>query len=294
MKRITSFGMGVLSLLGCGGTVETGAGGAGTTGTTSTTTTSTTTTTTTTTSTSSSSSSGSCDASNCSAPFVCCAGACVNPDNDILNCGKCGTVCSGGSPYCDHGTCGTPPCTTPQLCGAGGTCCGNVCCKPGELCCDVPGPIAAGPVCQPPDPMTMTCDKGCPLCVCASPETPIATPDGDRAIADLRPGDLVYSVEGEAVVAVPIARVNRAPVQHHQVVRVALANGRVLSVSAPHPTADGRTFGDLRAGDALDGTLVLSAELVPYAFTHTYDILPASSTGAYYAGGALIGSTLTP
>src|SRR6185369_2077370 len=99
----------------------------------------------------------------------------------------------------------------------------------------------------------------------ASPDTPIATPLGDRPIAELAPGDLVFSVDHDAVVAVPIARVNRAPVRDHHVVRVALANGAVLQISARHPTADGRTFGDLHAGDALDGVRIVVVELVPYA-----------------------------
>lgn len=94
------------------------------------------------------------------------------------------------------------------------------------------------------------------------------------------------------MVAVPIARVNRAPVQNHHVVRVSLASGVVLEISPRHPTADGRTFADLHAGDALDGVRVTAAELVPYGHPFTYDILPASRTGTYYAGGALIGSTL--
>src|SRR4051812_37595612 len=38
------------------------------------------------------------------------------------------------------------------------------------------------------------------LCDCASPDTPIATPTGERAIASLRTGDLVYSVHGMQVV----------------------------------------------------------------------------------------------
>lgn len=227
-------------------------------------------------------------------PFICCGDVCVNPGNDILNCGECGKQCLGGSPYCDNGTCGKPPCTTPQQCGPAGTCCGDTCCKPGEICCDVPGPVSSGPKCQLPNPETMTCDKGCVGCVCASPDTPIATPLGDRPIADLRPGDLVYTVDHEAVVAAPIVKVNRAPVNGHSVVRVALASGAVLSISAPHPTADGRTFGDLRAGDTLDGITIVSVARVPYAHPFTHDVLPASSTGAYYAGGALIGSTLQP
>ena len=33
-------------------------------------------------------------------------------------------------------------------------------------------------------------------------------------------------------------------------------------------------------------------ETVPYSYTETYDILPASARGAYFAAGMLIGSTL--
>jgi hypothetical protein len=32
--------------------------------------------------------------------------------------------------------------------------------------------------------------------------------------------------------------------------------------------------------------------VIPYEHAFTYDILPASETGTYYAAGALIGSTL--
>jgi hypothetical protein len=148
--------------------------------------------------------------------------------------------------------------------------------------------------CQDPNPMTGSCDPGCPSCLCASPNTPIATPSGDRPIADLAVGDLVYSVEHGAVVAVPVLRTSKTPAHHHRVVRVRLASGVVLEVSPRHPTADGRTFGDLRTGGSLDGQVIMSAELVPYAHPFTYDILPASQTNAYYAGGALIGTTLAP
>jgi hypothetical protein len=128
--------------------------------------------------------------------------------------------------------------------------------------------------------------------VCASPDTPIATPLGERSIADLRAGDLVYTVEGEAIVAAPILHVGRTPVTHHQVVRVVLEGGRTLEISAGHPTADGRTFGDLRTGAKLDGARIESAESVPYRHEYTFDILPASSSGDYFAAGLRIGSTL--
>lgn len=134
---------------------------------------------------------------------------------------------------------------------------------------------------------------GCaPLCVCASPETPIATPDGDRPIASLRVGDLVYSVEDDAVVVVPIVQTRQNPVEDHQVVHVTLESGVTLAISGLHPTADGRAFSDLRAGDELDGASILGVEVVAYPHRYTYDILPGTETGTYYAGGVLIGSTL--
>jgi len=128
---------------------------------------------------------------------------------------------------------------------------------------------------------------------CAAPDTPIATPSGDRPIASLREGDLVYSVHRQRIVVVPIAVVHRAPVgDDHKVVRVTFANGTVLRISPGHPTADGRLFADLRAGDRLDHERIVDVELVAYDQPFTHDILPASDTGAYFAGGALIGSTL--
>jgi hypothetical protein len=74
--------------------------------------------------------------------------------------------------------------------------------------------------------------------------------------------------------------------------RIGLDNGAILEISEKHPTADGRAFAALSVGTLLDGIAVVSSELVPYAHPLTYDILPASETGAYFAGGALIGSTL--
>jgi hypothetical protein len=228
----------------------------------------------------------------CGLGFVCCGGECVNPQNDILNCGGCGMKCGGPHPYCDNGKCGVAPCTT-TACTGTDFCCDTQCCSAGELCCAV----QAGPTqikCQAPNPMMGSCDPGCPSCLCASPDTPIATPSGERPITELAAGDRVYSVDRGAVVAVPVLRTSRTPAHHHHVVRVLLASGVVLEVSPRHPTADGRTFGDLRAGGVLDGHDILSAELVPYAHPFTYDILPASETRAYYAGGVLIGTTLVP
>jgi hypothetical protein len=146
--------------------------------------------------------------------------------------------------------------------------------------------------CVTPDQTTGNCPKGNPLAVCASPETPIATPDGPRAIASLRVGDHVLSVDHGRIVDVPLVDVGQREAHQHRVMRVELASGAVLEISAPHPTADGRTFGMLRAGDTLSGERVVRATSVPYTADHTYDILPASDSGTYFAFGVLIGSTL--
>ena len=130
--------------------------------------------------------------------------------------------------------------------------------------------------------------------MCASPDTPVATPAGERPIASLQPGDLVYSVDHAALAVVPITRVNRVPVFHHRVVRLRLSNGRTLEVSGTHPLGDGRFLSELRGGAVLDGVRVVAVEEVPYAYEFTYDILPSSSSGSYFAAGIELRSTLGP
>jgi hypothetical protein len=223
--------------------------------------------------------------------FSCCGGFCVNTKNDILNCGGCNLPCPGGQPYCANGTCGAPPCSlVGAQCIQGQFCCAGSCCATGQLCCSVTqGPSFTGCF----DPVNGTCPTGCASCVCTAPTTPIATPSGERPIADLRAGDLVYSIDRGRLAVVPIARVHREPVTSaHHMVELRLAHGAVLLVSPSHPTADGRLFGDLAAGDRLDGVAVTGARVVGYDQPYTFDILPASDTGAYFAGGVLIGSTL--
>jgi len=129
--------------------------------------------------------------------------------------------------------------------------------------------------------------------VCASPDTLIATPSGERRIDALLPGDLVYSEHHGMLRPVPLRSVSRTPVFDHRVARVTLATGRILEISPGHPTADGRFFSDLRAGDVLDGVTITDVSLVPFVHAFTHDILPDSDTGTYVAGGALIGSTLS-
>jgi hypothetical protein len=128
--------------------------------------------------------------------------------------------------------------------------------------------------------------------MCAAPNTPIATPNGDRAIAELSPGDLVYSVDGEAIRAVPIVRINRTPVVDHRVLHVTFDNGRSIDMTAGHPLADGRPLSALRPGSELMGGIVVAVTSIPYTHDATYDILPLSTSEAYFASDVLIGSTL--
>jgi hypothetical protein len=197
--------------------------------------------------------------------------------------------CAGGSewPLCQpidppQWACAAPPSGCPTVAPQAG----STCSTPGASC---------GPDCTLP----ITCTDGiwqwgniqCPIC--AAPDTPIATPSGERPIASLRAGDLVYSVDHDAIVAVPLLQVGHTPVTGHHVLRLLLDDGRVLEISPRHPTGDGRLLGDLLAGARLDPTHTLAAsELVPYQHEATFDILPASSTGTYFAAGAWLGSTL--
>jgi hypothetical protein len=143
------------------------------------------------------------------------------------------------------------------------------------------------------DPVDGTCPTGCAACVCAAPSTPIATPQGERPIADLKVGDWVYSVDHGQIRPVPIKRINRQHVSpSHTMVNLRLASGRTLLVSPLHPTADGRTFRDLARGALLDGVAIVEARMVAYDQPFTYDILPDSDSGAYFAASVLIGSTL--
>jgi hypothetical protein len=234
---------------------------------------------------------GSGGCGNCD--WDCCGATCVNTGNDVLNCGSCGNACA-PEESCNEGVCGERPCDGSKSCEGGQFCCGASCCDEGMLCCVIPGPVAPSlPACSEPN-SNGTCALGCRTCKCASPDTPIATPTGDVPIAELQIGDLVYSVDRDAIVAVPIVQLHRQPARGHAVPRLFLENRQTLEISAGHPTADGRTFGDLGSGDRLGGIRIKWVLQVPYRFDFTYDILPASSTGTYFAAGAWIGSTLAP
>jgi hypothetical protein len=137
-----------------------------------------------------------------------------------------------------------------------------------------------------------TCPPGCTGCKCNPEGTLIAGPAGNRRIETLVEGDLVYSMDRGRLATVGIRRVQRVAVHDHIMVRVVLAGGTVLRESPLHPTADGRTFAQLAPGETLDGLRIVETSLVPYSGSATWDLLPDSDSGTYFAGGVLIGSTL--
>ena len=132
----------------------------------------------------------------------------------------------------------------------------------------------------------------CPICLAA--DTLIDTPSGPVPVQSLRVGMAVWTVDGAgARVAAPLIRVTKTVVPAaHRVVHLVLQDGRALWASPGHPTADGRSLGQLRVGDSLDGAIILSAGRVAYTSSATYDLLPAGETGFYWANGILIASTL--
>jgi hypothetical protein len=133
----------------------------------------------------------------------------------------------------------------------------------------------------------------CPICLARG--TRIDTPAGPVEVERLRDGDTVWTVdlEGRRVAGVVVALGAMSAPVGHRVVHLVLADAREVWVSPGHPTADGRRVGDLRPGDELDGARVVSAELEAYRGGATFDLLPAGATGAYWANGILIGSTLS-
>ncbi len=132
----------------------------------------------------------------------------------------------------------------------------------------------------------------CPICLARG--TRIATPNGDVPVEELQPGDPVWTADasGRRVAAVVLATGSTPVPPTHLLVRLALADGRVVAASPGHPLPDGRRVGSLRPGDTVDGSTVVSAERIPDADARTFDLLPSGPTGAYWANGILVASTL--
>jgi hypothetical protein len=134
----------------------------------------------------------------------------------------------------------------------------------------------------------------CPICLAA--DTKIATPDGDKPVTDLKAGMQVWTLSADGSrVSAPIVNIGNTPTSAGQsIVNLTLEDRRNVSVSSGHPLIEGGTVADLKAGDPYDGSTVRSIESVPYESEATYDLLPEGATGAYWANGILLRSTLGP
>ena len=132
----------------------------------------------------------------------------------------------------------------------------------------------------------------CPICLAAG--TRIETPAGPVPVEALRGEMIVWTVDawGNRVPAPVLQTARTRPPPGHTVIRLRLSDGRTVTASPGHPTADARPLGLLRVGDQLDGAAVSSAEGIPYDGEYVYDLLPAGATGRYWADGVLLGSTL--
>ncbi|MBI2829695.1 MAG: Hint domain-containing protein [Chloroflexi bacterium] len=131
----------------------------------------------------------------------------------------------------------------------------------------------------------------CPICLTEG--TLIDTPEGPVPVEELRPGMSVWTLNdsGERVAAEVLKTAVTPVPMAFQVIKISLDDGRSITASAGHPTAEGRVLGDYRVGDKLDGGLIIAVDTVAYAGA-TYDILPAGMTGLYWANGILLRSTL--
>ena len=138
---------------------------------------------------------------------------------------------------------------------------------------------------------------GEPICpICLARGTLIDTPAGPVQVERLRLDDPIWTLaaDGRRVAGSVIAVGSMAAPPDHVVVRLVLEDGRTVTASPSHPLADGRLIGDLRPGDVLDGSSVANAVREAYTSTATFDLVSSGETGAYFAGGIPLGSTLLP
>jgi len=129
----------------------------------------------------------------------------------------------------------------------------------------------------------------CEVPNCCSADTRVRTSSVDKRIQDIKRGDLVISDGNKSA---KIIKINKIETKKHKILFIRLNDGTVLEISPEHLTSNGKKFKDLKLGDVIDGRLVVEIKLKNYNYKYTYDILPDSQSGNYFANGVLIGSTL--
>lgn len=118
---------------------------------------------------------------------------------------------------------------------------------------------------------------------------------GSIRVKNLKSGGLVWTINkhGNKVQTSILLKTKRRVSQGHKMAHIVLEDGRKLTVSPGHPTIDNKELGSLKKGQILDGSKIASIKILPYKGKYTHDILPSGDTGAYWANGILIGSTLS-
>lgn len=124
---------------------------------------------------------------------------------------------------------------------------------------------------------------------CLSPDTRIKTDGIQKRIADIKVGDIVISDDDNKVKVIKIKKIEA---KKYKILKVEFNDGTILEISPNHPTSDGRLFKDLMMGDIVNNRIVIETKLIQYNYKYTYDILPDSEKGNYYANSVLVGSTL--
>ncbi|MHB8086020.1 MAG: Hint domain-containing protein [Dehalococcoidia bacterium] len=130
--------------------------------------------------------------------------------------------------------------------------------------------------------------------ICLVKGTLIDTPGGPVSVEQIRKGMSVWTQDiSERRLPADVVEITSIEVAFpFRVVKISLSDGRTVSASPSHPSAEGRALGGYRTGDALDGAVVVGVEFVPYDGASTYDFLPDGPTGLYWANGILLRSTL--
>ncbi len=181
---------------------------------------------------------------------------------------------------------------------------GSNCCSPDQISqgyscirdCGPPvvrvGDPTPGYSCLDPAQIASRQQYGCPRCLAEN--TNIFTPEGDINVKDIKTGMVVWSFnsKGEKI-SVPVIDINSVPaVKDQKIYHLSLSDGRQLYISQNHPTIMGIPVSLLKIGQIYDGAKIVTKDLIPYTGSKTYDLLPDSDTGYYYANGILVGSTL--
>lgn len=139
---------------------------------------------------------------------------------------------------------------------------------------------------------TEPADTACPICLAAG--TRIDAPEGAVAVQELRVGTPIWTTDmaGDRIRGHVVRLVTRRQDTPVLLLTLTLHDGRSVTAAAAHPTADGRTLGTLRRGDAFDGSVIASITAVVAPSQATFDLLPSGPTGTYRANGVLLASTL--